>query len=142
MGIMVPPGVALVWVPSVDSGVSSHLAIGSCSPHSTHCFTRANDKLINLVRSHKFISTTDNVESAGVRPSGDSISNIPQMLEGWHHRSFSAQMEYAKEITPVHRKSMTMSTGPGRSKSAGGLGHQRARSFVQAADGSITAMSE
>ena len=58
-------------------------------------------------------SSTDNVETPGIRPSGDSISNIPQVLEGWHHRSLSAQADSVKDtdVFPRHRKSATEGVG-------------------------------
>ena len=82
-------------------------------------------------------SSTDNVETPGIRPSGDSISNIPQVLEGWHHRSLSAQADSVKDtdVFPRHRKPAT--------EGVGGLGnHHRARSFIEKPDGSITALSK
>jgi len=87
---------------------------------------------------------TADVDTPGVRPSGDSISNIPQILEGWHHRSLSAQVDASTDAFPKHRKAATSSGGlGGQGGSGGGLGHhQRARSFIQKPDGSISAMSK
>mmetsp|Transcript_11702 Transcript_11702/g.28761 ORF Transcript_11702/g.28761 Transcript_11702/m.28761 type:complete len:698 (-) Transcript_11702:140-2233(-) len=83
------------------------------------------------------------VETAGVRPSGDSIANIPQvMLEGWHQRSLSAQVDSASELYPRQRQTIATSSLGNINGESGGLGgHQRARSFIQAADGSYSALT-
>jgi len=75
----------------------------------------------------------DDVESEGIKPSGDSISNIPQLLVPWHKRSISAQVERPGEIG--HRKTAT-DIGGYRSTQAGS--HQRARSFVEFPDGRVS----
>lgn len=75
------------------------------------------------------------VETSGVKPSGDSISNIPLVLEDWHRRSMSAQADaVSKTFTPQHKKG----------KSTGQLGltqRNRARSFVQNIDGTMVSMT-
>lgn len=75
------------------------------------------------------------VETSGVKPSGDSISNIPQVLEEWHRRSISNQADVADQSVNFLHKSR---------KSTGQLGlggSRRARSFVQNLDGSMTQMT-
>lgn len=77
-----------------------------------------------------------------MRPSGDSITNIPEVLKGWHRRSLSAQVDSVNDTQqgPRHRKTTT--TGGDRG-GGGGLGHHnRARSFIEKPDGSITALSK
>jgi len=75
---------------------------------------------------------TDNIETAGVRPSGDSIADIPAVLKGYHHRSLSAQVDSVKDSN----------TGPRHRKNAASTGIARnARSFIEKPDGSITALT-
>jgi hypothetical protein len=73
------------------------------------------------------------IEASGVRPSGDSISNIPQVLVPRHRHSLSAGVAAAME--PIHMRHKKRAT-------VGGIGHARAPSFMQALDGSIYSMSE
>mmetsp|Transcript_30702 Transcript_30702/g.61673 ORF Transcript_30702/g.61673 Transcript_30702/m.61673 type:complete len:679 (-) Transcript_30702:176-2212(-) len=66
------------------------------------------------------------VETSGVKPSGDSISNIPLVLEGWNRKSMSAQAD----AIPLNGKK-GQSTGQ----------RARARSFVQNIDGTMVSMT-
>ena len=66
------------------------------------------------------------VETSGVKPSGDSISNIPLVLEGWNRKSMSAQAD----AIPLNDKK-GQSTGQ----------RARARSFVQNIDGTMVSMT-
>jgi len=79
-----------------------------------------------------FHSAAD-IEGSGVRPSGDSISNIPQVLVPRHRHTLSAGVAAATE--PMYKRHKKTST-------VGGMGHARAPSFMQAPDGSISSMSE
>lgn len=96
-------------------------------------------------RTGSFSRFGDGIDRPGVRPSGDSIGNIPQVLEGWHRRSMSAQADSDDRPMARHRKTAT-TTAPGAGDggaAGGGLGgHQRARSFMEMADGSMAAFSE
>mmetsp|Transcript_28254 Transcript_28254/g.58700 ORF Transcript_28254/g.58700 Transcript_28254/m.58700 type:complete len:706 (-) Transcript_28254:269-2386(-) len=92
------------------------------------------------------------VESPGVRPSRKSIGNIPQELSSWHKRSFSAQVDHSSSMP---RSRITTTSGgaldalsgsggggngigdTGRASYGGLSSHQRAKSWAQAADGSI-----
>jgi len=74
-----------------------------------------------------------NVVSAGVKPSGDSISDIPLVLEQWHRRSISSQADAAGKGLSLHKSRKT--TGQI------GLGSRRARSFVQNLDGTMVPMT-
>ncbi len=68
------------------------------------------------------------VETPGIKPSGDSISNIPAVLEG-HRPSMSAQADAAENtLSPHHKRG-----------SSGQLG--RSRSFVQNLDGTMVSMT-
>ena len=73
------------------------------------------------------------VETVGVKPSGDSISDIPLVLEEWHRRSISNQADVAEKSLNLHKSR----------KSTGqlGLGSRRARSFVQNLDGTMQQMT-
>jgi len=82
----------------------------------------------------------NDVESEGIKPSEDSISNIPQVLENWHKRSMFSQAEHSNEIIGGHRRSLSDSGGTTNPSSQAG-GHQRARSFVQFPDGSVSALT-
>ena len=96
-------------------------------------------------RTGSFSRFGDGIDRPGVRPSGDSIGNIPQVLEGWHRRSMSAQADSDDRPMARHRKTATTTTpGAGDGGAAGGGlgGHQRARSFMEMADGSMAAFSE
>ncbi len=68
-----------------------------------------------------------------MRPSGDSISNIPQVLVPRHRHTLSAGVAAATD--PIHKRHKKTAT-------VGGMGHARAPSFMQAPDGSISSMSE
>mmetsp|Transcript_39112 Transcript_39112/g.84338 ORF Transcript_39112/g.84338 Transcript_39112/m.84338 type:complete len:695 (+) Transcript_39112:137-2221(+) len=85
----------------------------------------------------------DEVGNIGVRPSGASISTVPLALEGWHNRSLSAQADSSDDVVRSHRRAATAVDKLSMSGSAGGgLGHhQRARSFMEAPDGSISALT-
>mmetsp|Transcript_13997 Transcript_13997/g.25314 ORF Transcript_13997/g.25314 Transcript_13997/m.25314 type:complete len:698 (+) Transcript_13997:90-2183(+) len=85
----------------------------------------------------------DEAGNIGVRPSGASISTVPLALEGWHNRSLSAQADSSDDVAPSHRRAATAVDKLSMSGSAGGgLGHhQRARSFIEAPDGSISALT-
>jgi hypothetical protein len=77
--------------------------------------------------------STANIEGSGVRPSGDSISDIPQVLVPRHRHTLSAGVAAATDpMYKRHKKTATV----------GGMGHARAPSFMQAPDGSISSMSE
>lgn len=76
------------------------------------------------------------VETSGVKPSGDSISNIPQVLEEWHRRSISNQADVADQSVNNFLHKSRKSTGQ-----LGLGGSRRARSFVQNLDGSMTQMT-
>ena len=79
-----------------------------------------------------FHSTAD-IEGSGVRLSGDSISDIPQVLVPRHRHTLSAGVAAATDpMYKRHKKTATV----------GGMGHARAPSFMQAPDGSISSMSE
>jgi hypothetical protein len=73
------------------------------------------------------------IEGIGVRPSGNSISNIPQVLVPRHRHTLSAGVAAATE--PIHKRHKKTAT-------VGGIGHARAPSFMQGPDGSISSMSE
>ena len=68
------------------------------------------------------------VETSGVKPSGDSISNIPMVLEDWHRRSMSAK---ADDIPLQDNKG----------QSTGLRNRARARSFVENIDGTMVSMT-
>ena len=76
------------------------------------------------------------VETSGVKPSGDSISNIPLVLEEWHRRSMSSQADAAGKSLSSHQR---------KRQSTGQLGlgsrHRNARSFVQNIDGTMVSMT-
>eukprot|EP00970_Alexandrium_tamarense_P014127 scaffold3895_cov97-Alexandrium_tamarense.AAC.1 len=102
--------------------------------------------LSNSTRRRSFSRFGDDVPSSGVRPSGDSITNIPLALEQWHKRSISNQSEVARDILPRRRSGKhrtAKSTGHTGVDVGGGSiqGHQRVRSFMQTVDGSISALT-
>mmetsp|Transcript_29505 Transcript_29505/g.50235 ORF Transcript_29505/g.50235 Transcript_29505/m.50235 type:complete len:686 (+) Transcript_29505:58-2115(+) len=89
----------------------------------------------------RFGADVPETATGGVRPSSDSIGNIPAALEGWHRRSMSAQANSANEVAfPRHKK--TGSIGVSGGDGGGEMGqHQRARSFMEAPDGTISALT-
>eukprot|EP00970_Alexandrium_tamarense_P012913 scaffold3159_cov191-Alexandrium_tamarense.AAC.1 len=102
--------------------------------------------LSGSTRRRSFSRFGDDVPSSGVRPSGDSITNIPLALEQWHRRSISNQSEVARDILPRRRSGKhrtAKSTGHIGVDVGGGSiqGHQRVRSFMQTVDGSISALT-
>ena len=102
--------------------------------------------LSGSTRRRSFSRFGDDVPSSGVRPSGDSITNIPLALEQWHKRSISNQSEVARDILPRRRSGKhrtAKSTGHIGVDVGGGSiqGHQRVRSFMQTVDGSISALT-
>ena len=109
---------SIIVVPAPAASLSTHI----CNTSYTICSYHVHNNFI-----------ADEVERAGVRPSRESIGNIPQVLEGWHNRSMNAKVDSAGALFPRHRKTTS---------GTGGLGPgQRARSFMQAPDGSISALT-
>lgn len=90
-------------------------------------------KYVIYPSSHIPFHFTADIEAIGVRPSGESISNIPQVLVPRHRHTLSAGVAAATE--PIHKRHKKTAT-------VGGMGHARAPSFMQAPDGSISSMSE
>ena len=60
------------------------------------------------------------VESPGVRPSRNSIGNIPQELTSWHKRSFSAQVDHSSSMP---RSRITTTSGGALDALSGGGGN-------------------
>lgn len=69
-----------------------------------------------------------------MRPSGGSISNIPQVLIPRHRKSLSASLASVTSLNAESRRHQRMA-------SVGGIGHARVPSFMQAPDGSISSMT-
>lgn len=69
-----------------------------------------------------------------MRPSGGSISNIPQVLIPRHRKSLSASLASVTSLNAESRRHQ-------RIASVGGIGHARVPSFMQAPDGSISSMT-
>ena len=74
------------------------------------------------------------IEATGVRPSGGSMSNIPQVLIPRHRKSLSASRASVTSLNAETRRHQ-------RIASVGGIGHARVPSFMQAPDGSISSMT-
>lgn len=83
----------------------------------------------------KHIHSAD-IEATGVRPSGGSISNIPQVLIPRHRKSLSASLASVTSLNAETRRHQRIASVGG-----GGIGHARVPSFMQAPDGSISSMT-